>query len=280
MSNILYKYYKRRADTLLSELDKAKTSFDITDIHNFRKEIKKIRSLNKLFRYISTKGSDNSGFKGHFNVLKELFDYTGQIRELQVNLVNIEKYKQTSTGLRSYKNSLKAKEKVLIDGLETITDAFNKQKFEDIALEIKKHFKDVSEKKAANRSTSYIINEIKRISKILKKASAIKKYHDVRIELKQLAAISELLYFIRKDRKIKIFITAIKKTESKLGNWHDRIIMRDSIESFVNKRPKNTEHSPQTIELKNLIVRINNTNKQKAQSFDPDIIAAIKLFPL
>jgi CHAD domain-containing protein len=275
MSNLLYKYYKKRAADFLSKLEKAKTFIDITDVHSVRKEIKKLRSLISLFEFIS---KNKSGFKKHCKVFAELFEYTGRIRELQVNLINIEKFKLSSPGLRSYKNHLKAEESKLLSGLGKITKEFDEQKLKDNTKEIKKYFKDISEKKIAGKSSDFIIHEIKNIKKIQKKAPFEAKYHDIRINLKKLAAISEFLYYFNRDKKHKKFIININRTESKLGNWHDRQILRDSVNKFIKDRPQTTVHGPQFTELKSLINRINQSNKMKAGTFDTFISSSLKSF--
>ena len=278
MSNILYKYYKRRVDNLISQLEKVKTSSDMKDIHNVRKEIKKIRSIIYFLRYISPKSLDKHAFNEQFNDLKELFEYTGKLREAQVNLMNIEKYKLASPEAKSYKDYLKIEENKLLSGFKKITDEFNTQKLDDNSLKIKKLFKDNSNEKTAVKSRDFIMHLVKKINKIQKKASETNKYHEVRIHLRKLAAISELLFEINKDKKYKKFIREINKTSSELGNWHDRVILRDSILEFIKKIPKTTNHRTQTTELKSLITRINKTNKLKAESFDSDINSSLKLF--
>ena len=48
-----------------------------------------------------------------------------------------------------------------------------------------------------------------------------------------------------------------KPTEKLIGNWHDRVVLRNSLESYLQKYPE----APDTDEAKKLIRQINSRNK-------------------
>ena len=94
MGNFLYKYYTRSTKSFISNLEKAKSTGKIKDIHKVRTDIKRIRSFTELIKILSPA---DFNIKEFYSVFLDVFKTTGKIREVQLHINNLDKY-QLSLG--------------------------------------------------------------------------------------------------------------------------------------------------------------------------------------
>lgn len=100
------------------------------------------------------------------------------------------------------------------------------------------------------------------------------KYHDIRIHLKKVATVSDMIYKINQTKKLKKLYKKISKTEIELGDWHDKVLLNNSVNLFLKDKSKN-----KFVDLRKLTDKLKQENNIALKKFEKDVndIVAYKL---
>ena len=260
----LYHFYRKKANSLLKSINKASVTWNIEDIHGIRVEIKKIRVVFQLLEMVVPK---KFNVTEHYISFRELFKHTGMIREIQINLIYLEKYNLDSSAVIPFKKYLQRKEIKLKNEFNEIMKKFNMVRFIETGEIIKKLCDDISIERIIEKCARFIVKESKRIKKLLAAENTPDEIHKIRKHFKALSAIATLLYNINHKKPLKKLLTNLKKTEIKLGIWHDRVILAESLEQFlkINKNEKSNRLLP----LRKLIAQLADENSELLDKLKP-----------
>ena len=121
---------------------------------------------------------------------------------------------------------------------------------------------EIKKKTIVAKSITFINRQFGIIKKLETQSDALDKYHEIRIHLKKIGAISDLIYQINESKKLKKFIKKISKAEVELGNWHDKALLNNSINTFLKEKDKN-----RFIELRKLASKIKRENNLKFKTY-------------
>lgn len=264
--NYLYIFYKKKADSFLTNLNKASISWNVKDIHHIRINIKKIRAIFQLLEMVKPKK-----FKAnrYYKIFKDLFKHTGMIRETQINLIYINQYNLISSGVLPFKKSLKENENKLKNEFKVLSNKFNIEKFIAIGEVIKKLCEDINQEKFTNKCKGFIIKEAKTIQKLHSNSHSPNEIHKIRKHFKSLGAIAVLLNNFKPEKQLKKFLGDLKNFENLLGIWHDRIVLLETVEKFfkINEIKTGNKSHP----LKSLAIQITKENNELLKKLNPEV---------
>lgn len=233
MSNYLYKYYRKCTKSFIANLEQAKSTGNIKDIHKVRTDIKKIRAFIELVKILSPA---NFNIKEFYSVFIDVFNKTGKIRQLQLHINILDKYHLNPALVRDYKKYINEEKEKLLDEFRKIKDILNAEKFNLNTEKIETYMHDIKKKTIIAKSINFINSQFKTIKKLELKTNDLEKYHDIRIHLKKAGTIAELTYKINESKKFKKLYKKISKTEIELGKWHDKVLLNNSINLFLKRK--------------------------------------------
>lgn len=268
----LFKYYKKETDLFLEHLDKAKYFPDEKNIHQLRVDIKRIRTVFQLIEMLFPK---KLKAKNQYTVFKKIFSRAGEVREAQVNHICFTQYKLPASIYKQYFQFLKRKEKNFKKKFKNSIDRFEIGQLEKSKVKIKRLCKSITEKKIKYECQLFIKGEIHKIEMLLAVGNNSSIVHKIRIHLKAIEAVGDLYYQLNPDKELKKSLTLIKENGTFLGNWHDKIILINSLEVFF----MNTVNikGNKLFLLNELLNKINKENQLFLKSFRGKIKSLFKL---
>jgi CHAD domain-containing protein len=256
----LSNYYSNEVDLFLEHLIRVKTKPTEKTIHELRVEIKKLRSVFQLLAVIAKK---EFNIKNYTNSLKDLFDTAGKIREIQVNQICFTKFKFSKEINDKYKKFLLNREEELGNKLKKTINNFDKSVLINSKKQIKKITGDLNNKKMWDACLFYLKDKTLKIENLLSAGNNPLIIHKIRIRLKSLHTIATFLQKTNPIQKNEKILQLIKQTGALIGNWHDNLVLINSLERYFIKKENLTENklplllrSINKIELENnLIIR-------------------------
>lgn len=231
--DLLYNFYRERADAFIVNLYKASLDLNIDEIHNVRVEVKKIRSFFRLLRTIHLNSPDLAVIDNSRNIFKEIFSLTGIIRETQLNLIEISKFQIRTADFNRYQKFIKEKENNAVKDFKLHMKIFEIDRFSEVSREIKRICENLNYINISKFYRDFIFMEIKRINKLTVSVPDNEKLHKIRRFLKSIHTASEYLMIINRKIKIRKFMKRIKKTEVLLGEWHDKIVFIGFLDKYL-----------------------------------------------
>jgi len=248
----LHLYYTDKIRSLFSNIHKAKTDLNEKSIHKLRVEIKKIRAVLCLLEIIFP---DDNKLTAYKSPLKQIFRISGKIRKQQLNLASLTHYNLPANAITDYKKYLSNLEKKARVKFKKNLMHSHIKKISRSKYQIKKLSRKVSDKTLSAKCLTFIKREALKIKQLLSSGDSPLIIHRIRMHLKAMNPIVQLLIQINPTDKMKKLSTHIKKTEIQIGNWHDKIVLVISIEKFF-KEDKNKVDAGKNIELLKLAERI------------------------
>jgi CHAD domain-containing protein len=193
-------------------------------------DVKKIFALYDLFELLDPHGFRN--LAGH-KLFRPLYRQAGKIREIQVNQLllsggGFEKFScdqfsewRRSEESRAVKKFVKAVKKFKESGLDK-TDK-----------DIRKICHSSTMFKMRSKTGAFIRNRAKELNKLQDSDLSDRKIHQIRILLKSISTITTLVYSLKPSKPLDLIITSLNKNEMMIGDWHDRVVLREAIGQFV-----------------------------------------------
>jgi CHAD domain-containing protein len=232
----LYKFYKEKDDSFIHYFKKLLSRLDEENIHDLRRVSKRIKSLLKLFSEIN----HDFNYEKRHAALKGVFNAAGFYRELQVNLRTLTSYKPSLKFIHAYKDFTSNKKKVFKNQLKNAIENFNRDKHKKTVKKVKKICQALDLKDVTTAAENFIRQNLSEIKKLKKLEPSEERVHDIRIHLKR---ISPVLHFLQllKIPGFENNIHEIKTAEDKMGYWHDRAILLNSLLQMKKLYPMQNE---------------------------------------
>jgi CHAD domain-containing protein len=258
----LSNYYSDEVDLFLKHLIRVKTQPNEKTIHELRVEIKKLRAVFQLIEVIAKK---EFKIKPSENSLNDLFDTAGKIREIQINQICFSKFKFTKEINDKYKKFLLNREEELRGVLKKSINDFDKSVLINSKNKIKKITGDLNNKKIWDVCLFYMKDKTLKIENLLSAGNNPLIIHKIRIQLKSIHTIASLLQKINPTQKNEKTLQVIKQTGSLIGNWHDNLVLINSLERyFIKKENVSEDKLPAFLKSINIIEAENNLIVKKA----------------
>lgn len=265
----LYQFYKEKEEVFHKNFKVINSEPTFHSIHDFRVSIKRIKAIFRLLDMISFEFNSKIQFKPYRSVFKP----AGNIREVQVNRNTIKLYKltpETKSSFTKYCDKKEGKSQLRLIEKLSLFDY-------DLAKNTKKLIKDsckeISEDEVRMKTDFFIRERIEAIEKIASNSPDELSVHQARINLKEISAVIMLLKKMELQGFDKDILHKIKKTEDKLGDWHDKVVLELFIEKF-QKKAKLTQQSVD--ELQNIRDSIAEYSNNFIEDFDAIITPTLK----
>jgi CHAD domain-containing protein len=228
-SEYLCGYYRQKADSFITNLYLAGIDCNTKNIHNVRVDVKSIRVFFRLIDAVGDKSFSISDYKNIFNVI---YKSSGNIRETQMNLSLIKSFDISSEENYRYAMHISENELIYISGFRDNMNTFDIPRFAQISKKVKKIIKQTSGADIEMKCRNFVLKAADKILK-LSDVSSEENLHKIRKYFKIILYTSLHLDKMNSGGKIKKIIVSAKKTEVKLGSWHDKIVFCNSINNFL-----------------------------------------------
>jgi CHAD domain-containing protein len=263
----LEKFINDQFDFLKSHISGKAKKFSKVEIHDLRLSFKKLKSVAFLLEMLLPEKADAQLL---MEPLLPLYKKMGQLRDVQVMQTMLSNYEE-SLGIELQpvvailKQQIKSVEFEVFDYMEEFK-LKGKKKFLKRVKQIEDNLDKSEIVEISNETIQQLISGITR--KLLSNKISDESYHDIRKYLKTIGYIYKLLNkdLDRNDLMIKPKWT--KPIEKELGDWHDKIVLRDFLLEIVQNESE-TEISNDD-ELQEIYVVLN--------SIEVEIIQHLKLF--
>jgi len=237
-STFLYKAYKKKADSLASGLENPSSRFETSQIHRIRLDIKRIRAIFQLIEILRPEEFSEQR-EGLF--LRNLFKTAGTIRELQVNLLNLEQLTEKPDIILPFKEFLIREEINYRKRFKYAATRFDISHLSEISLKIRQLESDLPAEQIIDQAIAFITATSANIKKLNTGPGSTESMHKIRQQLKSLGGIAVLIAAKKPDDKLKNLINAVKNTDFRLGQWHDHVILKVSLDSFLELTEEGTD---------------------------------------
>ncbi len=227
----------KRMRVFISSVKATRHSTDAKHIHRLRVSIKKIRALIRFLDAVEPRKARSL----HRYFFKTLFRKAGALREIQMNKLLLERFKQKRSAFSSYELFLiNEKKRADFVFLKTLLD-FDLQKVKDHKNQFKKALSSLKKNKIRKNVNAFLAKRIRKVKKILGGPQYQDGLHLIRKHLKVLEAVLALSCEITKEAELKKLLVPVRQINIRLGKLHDKQILSSDIEHFlatsVVKRP-------------------------------------------
>ena len=270
IDEFLFRFYRKRTASFLVNIYKAGITGASKDIHRARLDVKKILAIVDLLRIVRAKSDKDPEFE---KIFKKLYRASGRIREIQVNMLLLTRAEFAGYDMTLFNNYLLMQEKKMtIEFLKEIRK-FNEQKLSRIEKRIKKEVSKITSATLQKKTKRYIHSKIKLIQELLEKGDCEENVHKVRQHIKELSTVLSLVFAIKASYNLEMVINRLNKSEMMIGDWHDRVILADSMRNFLEQRTIYSESQMTHVkECHQIIVEANN---RQIESITLDVGKAI-----
>jgi CHAD domain-containing protein len=228
--DFLYRYFRKRNSSFLFNIYKAGITVAEDDIHKSRVDLKKIFALIGFFEMI---GTDLFDLEEPGKIFERVFDSAGRIREIQMDLLYLENLKSNDPGIHLFAKYLKTESKKEMRRFINSIIRFDEKKLNQVNQNIKDSCKSLDRKKIKGRCDDFFHHHSAMIRKFRGNPDETENIHKIRKEMKKISSVADLLSQLRTDKVIKKLIRTLSKAELLIGDWHDRVILQKSIDSFL-----------------------------------------------
>ncbi len=270
------KFYRKQVKILIRSISVLMKNHNAGTIHHLRVAYKRIRAINK---FIKRDLDNNNIFDDNFERLDRFYKVTGKIREIQINLNQInyysklldESYDEFSAFLDIEMAKIKHELSVLVKEI----DINATRKAED---DIKQYLDNISEFDLRIKGIRFIKKKSRKIDSVIHSKTDGEKYHEIRTHIKDAFFFINLLFEKKDFKKSGFKASQLKRIWISLGEWHDKDILATNLYSYfkikhiTNYKTPNSKykvlidqiHSEQSNIIKNCSHRIVKTNLKLA----------------
>ena len=245
-------YFDKRSLTFLEQFENTRINFGVEDLHKLRVEIKKQRAF---LRFLELLSEDEFSRKAHYKLLASIFKPGGRLRETHVNQSLVLLYRSYS--LKEYKKYLGKRNKRQTKKLGKVLRKFNLDGFNNLNRTVADFLTDFELEMIRLKAIGFLNSELQTIRSLRPFITSDQDLHQIRFHTKALGYIAKFINELSPAQQLNDLLQMAKPTEKLIGNWHDRVVLRDSLESYLQKQIE----APDTDEAKKLIRQINSRNK-------------------
>jgi len=271
IGEFLYRFYRKRTSSFLANLYKASVTGDSRDIHRARLDIKKIFALYGLFEMLEPEVFKH---QGGYKLLRPLYRRAGKIREIQVDYLLLTNPEPLGACYNSFIAWLKEEERISVAKFFHLVKNFKESELTSTNKIIHKICSSSSIFKLRSKTLEFIKVKVAQIKYLQSEELGDKEIHKIRQNLKLMSTITTLVYSIRPGKQFDLIISAINKTEMMIGDWHDRVVLKDAIEWFLEANT--TDLKAELISLNHLKQSLIADNQNLIKHFIPEVNAIVK----
>jgi CHAD domain-containing protein len=233
IGEFLYQFYRKRTSSFLAGIYKSTITGEPEDIHRLRVDVKKIYALYSLFELMKPELFER---QMKYRLFVDLFKLSGRIREIQVHQIFLAKPKYKKTDFSSFINFLKEQESQATRDFLMAIKNFNDKELKSTEKEIKKICLKIPVNKLSRKSEEFIRKRATKIQNLLGEEPGTENVHKIRKHLKAMSTVSSLVSTVNPDEKLALIITGLNKTETMIGEWHDKIVLSDAIDLYLKNQ--------------------------------------------
>lgn len=233
--DFLYHYYQKRSASFLLNIYNAGITATENDIHKARVDLKKLFALFSFFEMIGFDPVKNGDPQEIFH---DVYIAAGKIREIQMNLLYIEKVEKNDPELEMFSSYLKKNSKKKTRQFIQSIIRFDEKQLNQVRGSIKKNCRNIKIERIIEKCDHFFMIHSAKIKKYRSEATEIENVHKIRKEMKKISEVASLLKLLRVDEFTEKLISALNQTEVFIGEWHDRVVFYNSIDSFIKKNEK------------------------------------------
>ncbi|MFZ4572711.1 MAG: hypothetical protein ACOYM0_16430, partial [Bacteroidales bacterium] len=267
----LFLFYRKRTASFLANIYKAGITGTSKDIHRARLDVKKIIAILDLLRILRSKGEKDPGYE---RIFQKLYHASGNIREIQVNQLLLTRPEFSSTDLSLFNLDLLQQEKERTREFLHAIRKFDEKKLAKAEDGIRKAVFEITPRTLQKKTNRYIRVKMEVLGKLFEKGHDEKGLHKVRQHLKELSTILTLVFSVKPSRKIEQAIDGLNKTEMMIGNWHDKVVLADSLEKFLDRTGDQDES--QLAPIRDFHVKLKEENHAQIESMIAEIKRVIE----
>jgi len=223
-------------------------------VHEMRVIIKR---LNAVFAFLAESGIYKNDSIRYLSQLRKFFRSAGNLRDLQIQRLLLERYKQQLSAdtveLESYLVNM---EETARHGFLKVSSNYPRREQIYVKDEIIAAVKSYSQKNLDKSSGKYFFKRINRIERDVFHADSDKYLHKIRQTLKELRFFIEIVQSCSESTPLKeLDIKEIKEVENILGNWNDCIVFIENLDRYTGfKKMLNANKIPAEVsELKSIL---------------------------
>jgi CHAD domain-containing protein len=230
IGEFLYRFYRKRATSFLANIYKVSITGDAKDIHRARLDVKKIFALYGLFEML-----DPTAFKhkGGYKLFRPLYRQAGKIREIQVNYMLLADPKNSEEACPSFILWLREEERQATKRYLQLVKKFKDPELDSTDKIIQKICKSSSIFKLKSKTEHFIYGKALQIKELKSEELNDKEIHKIRRNLKVMSTVVTLVYTVKPTNKLDGVISALNKTEMMIGDWHDKVVLKETINRFL-----------------------------------------------
>jgi CHAD domain-containing protein len=252
IGEFLYRYYLKRTWSFLANIYKASITTDSKDIHRARLDVKKIFALYDLFELL-----DPQGFRklpGH-KLFRPLYRQAGKIREIQVNQSLLSGGGFEKFSCDQFSEWIKAEECRAVKKFVRSVKKFSESDLDKTDKDIRKICHSSTMSKMRSKTEAFIRKRAKTLNELQESDLSDGKIHQIRIHLKSISTITTLVYSLKPSKQLDQIITSLNKNEMMIGDWHDRVVLKEAIDRFVKAEIEKSREDLEALEnLKGLLM--------------------------
>ena len=226
----LYKRFNKYEAAFCKHYNKTSQKIKVERIHKLRVDVKRIRAIFKLLEFTSSEQCD---IKVQLNTLSQLFDVAGHLREVQVNILQVNHSEDSEITL--YEQHLEKKESKAVKKLKKQLKHFDLNQFLARNKRIKISIEKIGEQTVFDKSEEFIASKTREIKKLQSDLTNHKRLHKIRIHLKAMGAIAQLLNDLQPKSTYKKLSDSIKALGLMIGDWHDKQVLISSLKKYAVK---------------------------------------------
>jgi CHAD domain-containing protein len=264
--DFLYHYFRKKNASFRLNIIKAGITLEEDDIHKSRVDLKKIFALFGFFDMIDT---DLFILEEPEEIFRDVFESAGNIREIQMNLLYIDKLGKSDPELDLFVRHLKNNSGKEITRFISSIVKFDEKHLNQIRKSIKKSCREINFEKIIDKSDDFFQLHSAMIRKLKSESVETENIHKIRKEMKKISAVADLLNQLKVDKFMEKLISALNQTELIIGEWHDRIIFYHSLDTYIKENEHKNDRKFTQLE------HINKGVYQEAESLLEKLLPAL-----
>lgn len=199
------------------------------DIHYLRRAGKKLKAFYLFTGFLTEKYKPAKLFKP----IKAVYEAAGSFRELQVNRNTLQFYLPSAELTEQYSLFLKQKSRQFEKELRLEIEKFRPAKGKKTINRVQLICQSLRKYQLKQAVKDYISTHLAYVELRIPKLYQNETIHHLRIDLKKINLVNHVMSAIGFEEFDKDLISTIKKLEDKLGYWHDRDVLTDSLNKMV-----------------------------------------------
>lgn len=220
-----------------------KTDYDSEFLHDYRVNLRKIRSLLSLFKGVFDPGQNSRAKQDFSKIMKP----TNRLRDLDVFLLEQQGFYELlpanmHKGLQQMFKAFVVERK---HQLKQVSKMLNSQHYQQSTNGLLENFTASNNMQAGPKALTTSLdfarklidkhyNKIARIAKKIDQNTADEEIHQLRIECKKLRYLMEFFATFIRPKKLEKLITLMKSLQDNLGNFNDYSVQQDALHEFLN----------------------------------------------